>query len=105
MKIKELFIERNWNRDGEKFHHQQILNDGNYYIYEVSYGKCSKWYEVFKRKIQPDVKFINGKFEKVDDAFHVKYPGNNDFGSWAFCYNDVDGCMGQIERWSNLPFK
>lgn len=78
--IKELWIERDWHRDGEVFHHRQVFNDGEIYVYEVN----DTYYEIFKRKIIPDVKKVDGKLIKSETDFHVKYPSDEDFGRWAF---------------------
>ena len=97
--VKELFIEKDWHRDGEIFHHKQVYNDGYYYIYEVTYGKYSKWHEVFKRKLAKDVTKVDGRPMRLD-SLHVKYPSNEDFGNWAFGYNTFDECIECIKKWS-----
>ena len=91
---KELFIEKDWYRDGEKFHHCQVFFDGSIYVYEVSYcGSKNHWYELFKRKLVNDVKNIDGKLIRSETDFHVKYPSNEDFGKWAFCCHDKESIL------------
>lgn len=113
--IKELFIEKDCIREGDKFHHKQVFNNGKMYIYQVGYGAgdTHPWYEVFKRKIVPDVLNVEGKLKASETDFHVKYPSNESFGRWAFCCHDIecikrtmknnpktfDGCMEGLYEW------
>ena len=111
--IKELFIEKDWQREGDRFHHRQVFNNGKIYIYEVDYVDSNHpWYEIFKRKIVPDVVKVDGKL-KNGENYHVKYPSNESFGRWAWCCHDIDcikraiknnkktfdGCLEGIDEW------
>ena len=116
--IKELFLQRDWHRDGELFDHRQVFTNGEIYIYEVGYKNSkNRWYEFFKRKIVPDIEKIDGKLVRSKENFHVKYPGDNDFGFWAFNLVDKEefiklfkdhhkrkiktfvGCLNGLETW------
>ena len=82
--ITELFIDRDWLRGCSEFHHHQVFNNGHVYVYEVrNVNNDTICYEVFKRKIIADVKYIDGKFINSDTNGHVKYPCDEDFGRWA----------------------
>ena len=94
--VKELFLERDWNRDGKVFHHRQVFANGSVYVYEVSKPCGAVWYEVFKRRIVPDVAQVDGKLTKLDDRGHVKYPSDEDFGRWA--KNCVSFNIGSDDR-------
>lgn len=84
--IKELWIERNWHRDGGVFNHKQVFNDGGVYVYQVN----NSYYEVFKRKLSPSLLKIDGKLVRSETDFAVRYPTNDDFGKWAFCCHDKE---------------
>ena len=102
--IKELFKERKWKREGNIFYHKQVYFDGNVYIYAVDMDDEEMkhpYYEVFKRKIIPDIKVVEGKFVKSNDNFHVKYPGNEDFGKWARNCSTYEDAMKYVEEWSS----
>lgn len=99
--VNELFIEKFWNRDGERFYHHQVFNNGKVYIYEVGYSKDDKhWYEVFKRKVIADVEKIDGKIVTSKTNGHVKYPSNEDFGHWAKNCVSLTDAMQYAEIWS-----
>lgn len=101
--IKELFIEKDWHRDGDKFHHRQVFKNGSIYIYEVYYNGSSKpWYEIFKRKVVADILKIDGKLVRSDSDFHVKYPSNESFGRWAFCCHDKESVQRAINENPNI---
>ena len=56
-----------------------------YKIYDNGYT----YYEVFKRKLTP----ICIDFEKriySDTETKTRYPNNEDFGKWAWCYESFD---------------
>ena len=82
--IIELKDEFQQTRDGEKFHHRKVYSDDRIYIYQVN----GKWFEVFKRKVKPKNKMIDGKFISVEGVGRVAYPNNEDFGSWAWNCHD-----------------
>lgn len=90
--IKELFIEKDSFREGSKFYHKQVFFNGMFYIYQVGHSAddSNPWYEIFKRKIVPDVISVEGKLKASETDFHVKYPSNEAFGKWAFCCHDVE---------------
>lgn len=111
--IKELFKHKTATREGCKFTYDQVFFNGKLYIYEVSYyGSNKPWYEVFKRKLVPNIKNVDGKLVRTDDE-HVKYPPNEAFGKWAWCCHDVEcvikalaenkdaleGCTEGITEW------
>ncbi len=57
---------------------------------EVSQYKC---YEVFKRKIKIECR-INGKLIPA----HLKLPGNEVFGQWAWSYYTLDKAIAKFSR-------
>lgn len=110
MKIEELFLTRRWYREGEVFIHTQLYKDDNCYVYEVKRDNGNaKWYEVFKRKVVPKLIVKDDKLSSSKDEFKVKYPGNNDFGYWAFCVpdydsgkkDDISSAMYCVNKWAN----
>lgn len=105
--IKELFTEKKWKREGSVFWHRQVFNGGGVYIYAVSLSEDMRqpYYEVFKRRIVSDIKVVDGKFKRIDDSFHVKYPANEDFGRWAKNCVTLDDAMEWVRKWSSEPQK
>lgn len=99
--IKELFLEKEWTRDGTKFYHEQVYNNGNVYIYAIGYKKGERlWYEVFKRKVAPYTKNVDGKLVSDNDLGVVKYPSNEAFGHWARNCQTFEQAMQYAKEWS-----
>lgn len=98
--IEELFDDKTCIKGGDKFRYRQVLNDGQWYIYEVRYllGKHVS-YEVFKRRVVPKSEYDrdNGKFVTVQGVGRVKYPSDEDFGKWAFSCPDIETCERYIK--------
>lgn len=99
--ITELFNEREWLRQGTKFYHEQVFNNGKAYIYAVGYNKGERlWFEVFKRKVVPNITNVNGKIVRLEDKGHVAYPCDNDFGKWARNCTTFEQAMQYAKEWS-----
>ena len=61
------------------------------YVYEIDNGG-SLHYEVFKSCKTPIcIDFEKKIFSEVD--FKIRYPKDNDFGVWAWCYKNKDRAM------------
>jgi hypothetical protein len=66
----------------------QILRTEKAYIYQHEYCPGVYYYEVFLHKVRPE-KTFKGKVLPAK----VKYPKDNNFGYWAWCYNNLDKAM------------
>ena len=63
-----------------------VFRTNNKFIYKRSDG----YYEVFKRRTRKE-----GKVFGVDMPEREVYPGNNDFGDWAWCIRDYDRAIAK----------
>lgn len=83
--VTELWTVKDCGREGEMFHHEQVLKNDYVYVYKVYKPETPRycWFEVFKRKIIADVIHEGSKIYKSKENGHVAYPGNKDFGRWA----------------------
>ena len=64
-------------------------------LYEVNAGGAD-YYELFKvrqRKYTP-----HGFVENNGYTHYIKYPTNEDFGKWAWCYMDLDKAMVKFKE-------
>lgn len=99
--VKELFREREWTREGTKFYHEQVFNNGKAYIYAVGFKKGEYlWFEVFKRKVAPNIKNVDGKLVSDNENGVVKYPSNECFGKWARNCQTFEQAMQYAKEWS-----
>ena len=71
------YLPRELKKDG--FTYTQLLRGGRSCIYEQQVSSKTRRYEVFLIKVRPARKvFANFSPE------HEKFPGNEDFGKWAW---------------------
>jgi hypothetical protein len=88
MKIKELETEFIGTGSVKDFKFS-ILESSEYgFLYEVYTEGVLSHYEVFEKKVVP----VCIDFEKriySETEFKIKYPKDNDFGVWAWCYTDL----------------
>ena len=92
--IKELPLEFIGTGEVDEFEFKQIYKSSNAYMYKVSLDGRKPHYEVFERTLTPIcIDYDKKIYSDVD--FKVKYPKSNDFGRWAWTYNDYDkACDG-----------
>lgn len=64
----------------------QVKETPDYYIYKLTYADTGELfsYEIFKRVVRSAVYFNNVNNEDSDFTHYVVYPGDNDFGKFAW---------------------
>lgn len=67
-------LESNFTKGWRNF--SQLKKSGKAYLYEIRTTSGSIYYEVFRHKEHKSLDIVN-------------YPGNNDFGSWAWATPDL----------------
>lgn len=77
-------------------HYERIDQTKTVYLYEVTHESGSAHYEIVKRghlykgnPLRPSTVISDG-----DEM----YPSDNDFGFWAWCYNDKESALRNISR-------
>jgi len=87
-------LEDEFNRRG--FRYKLICKNSKAFCYQISDGNDLRGFEVFKKKIsKPATTVMNGveiSFEECE-----RFPGNNDFGSWAWSYITLPYAMKRFE--------
>lgn len=74
------------------FFHKQVYHANGWYVYKVDEHN----YEVFKEKITKAADYVDGKFV-TGDLLKVQYPGDEDFGFWAWSVNSMERALQIIE--------
>jgi len=78
-------VEKSFTRSGKLYTQTHKTDKG--YIYEVK-DEDSRYYEVFKIK---ETEILSDFENKIGSGeFKHRYPGNNDFGVWAWCPYKLD---------------
>lgn len=81
---KVLELPRTFTRKG--YDYEQILNNENMFIYRVS-DKDETYYEIFKKRVNKIDPGYFGSKKNIEEGYTHRecYPGDNSFGSWAWC--------------------
>jgi hypothetical protein len=81
-------------RKGGKRDFLQIEKNDRFAIYQVTAHNemgVDVYFEVFAIKIMGPTNIVNDTFER--------YPGDEDFGKWAFCCLTLDRCYYKINKY------
>ncbi len=74
-------LDKKFIKKGIKY--AQIASSGSGYVYFCTSTGSKGYYEVFKHVLTPIcINFEKREYSKTD--FKVRYPGNEEFGSWAW---------------------
>lgn len=76
-------IELNFTKKGNDF--KKVWENNNWFLYQVTSSGGAVYYEVFKKKLVTKNVYQDGKWVRTDEK-ELRYPGDNDFGSWAWTY-------------------
>ena len=87
MELKELDDVIHGKGQTAGFVYRKLKESAVGYFYEGISPEETKNWEVFYRKEQKESDFMLGDRE-VHMEPKVMYPGNEAFGSWAWCFND-----------------
>jgi hypothetical protein len=97
MNIKEL--EKEFIGTGSVKGFKYILFESSEYgfLYEVYVEGVLSHYEVFEKKLTPVcLNFEEKIFSKTD--FKVRFPRDNDFGDWAWCFTTLDKAFDKFNE-------
>ena len=75
------------------FMYTQLLAGEKSFLYRQEYTNEVKYYEVFKKVIAKETT-IHGKIIPE----HISFPGNEDFGNWAWSFRDHQKAIAEFNR-------
>ena len=82
------------------FEYNLITEGEKSFIYRQLYTKNVSYYEVFEKRIAKPSK-IMGK----DIPAHIRFPGNEDFGKWAWSYRNPETAQKKFMELENKSLK
>ena len=91
---KILLLEPEFTKKGDTF--RQIHNNGIAFIYERTMGG-TKCYEVFRRTLKSTRGTLYGKHASGEYSHYEVYPGNEQFGRWAWCCKTLDRALERFK--------
>jgi hypothetical protein len=97
MKVKEL--EKEFEGTGSLKEYKFVILESaeGGFLYEVySEGELSH-YEVFEKKLTPVCLNFEDKVFSTTD-FKVRFPKDNDFGDWAWCFTSLDKALNKFNK-------
>lgn len=95
--MKETPIEQEFTRSGWTF--TQIEQNEHGYIYQVNDGEHT-FYEVFEKRRTPIcIDFKNRIYSTTE--YKDRYPGNEDFGKWAWTYATITKAKEKLDYFTN----
>ena len=78
------------------FNYKLVTKNDSAFFYQISDGNDPRGFEVFKKKIsKPAITAMNGVEISFEES--ERFPGNNDFGSWAWSYITLPFAMKRFE--------
>jgi len=78
------------------FNYKLVTKSDSAFLYQIFDGKESRGFEVWKKKIsKPATTVMDGVEISFEES--ERFPGNNDFGSWAWRYITLPYAMKRFE--------
>lgn len=85
-------------------HNFILLKEGDYaFIYKKEQEKSIS-FEVFKKKLSPLLISLEDRIYSETD-FKYKYPKSEDFGVWAFTFNNFNKALNKFNKLNVEPNK
>ena len=79
------------------FQFTQLLASDKAYLYQINVNDTLIYYEVFKARIAKGRTLIFDNREVIYEE-HIKYPSDEDFGKFAWCYNCLDKAIVKFNK-------
>ena len=78
------------------FNYQLIQKNDSAFLYSISEGKKLRGFEVFRKRISKASVSMYSDVEVIREEQEA-FPGNSDFGTWAWAYITMPFAMKKFE--------